>query len=214
MTKQKDINSVGEASAEAVVDADGNYVGINETAEELLGYSEAEVIGESIGLYSANLTLEHGRNFQRVVNGDEINMVAPLETKDGEKLRCRVHGKPLVGDAIKLTFEPIENSPSTDEESFKAITDDERLSEIAENIRIETPGGTMTLAEMMYDITVGQKEVEQYRKGALGFCSALENRLAEEKSRNPNSDEVAAIREVKKSADELYESLLYGAKDN
>jgi hypothetical protein len=80
----------------------------------------------------------------------------------------------------------------------------EELQEIVENIRVDSPDGEMPLNAILLDIANGHNELEQYKKGALSICDALEDRIREEEERNPDSDELEVLKEVKESAFGLY----------
>lgn len=206
----------GEEKAAAIIDTDGQYVGCNEAAEQLTGYSEEEIIGMEIGTLSTCSDIKTGRIFERMLH-KEVEFQIGFERKSGEQFTGHVKGKPFdVGDSlVQITFEPIEDEPKMDDcvssmDIFEKM-DRSRIKEIGDNIRVDMPSGKMTLNEIMSDLAVAHKEIEQYRKGALTTLLALDDRLVEERKYNRGSDEAAAIREVREMAEQLYEKMQNGA---
>jgi hypothetical protein len=62
----------------------------------------------------------------------------------------------------------------------------------------------------MLDLVVGENEVTKYKKGALSLHQAIDERLEEEEQRNPDSEEVAVLREAREAAFSLYERIQNG----
>lgn len=111
--------------------------------------------------------------------------------------------------------EATSDGPSIEESdrlSFEDVPDD-RLEEIAQNIRISSDDGEIPLNALMLDLAVGHNELEQYKKGALSTVDAVDERLKEEQERNPDSLECQILKEVKHSAFGMYLRLQRGDKE-
>ena len=96
------------------------------------------------------------------------------------------------------------------EQSEFADIPQERLEEVADNIRIDSPEGEIPLSSLMLDIVLAHSELNQQKSGALTLYSNLTERLEEEQERNPDSEECEVIKSVQESVWKLYMRLEKG----
>lgn len=203
-----------EQTAITVSNLDGEFVYVNNKAADLYGYTKEELLDLEPYELIAELNPDEVNKITSIWN-EEINYVDhEIITGDGKRATIKANvdiieiggKKYILAETEDLEIvEDVNESASkqVDQSVFKDITK-ERLEQITKNIRVDAPGGKMTLNAIMIDLLAGHNEIEQYKKGALSLYDALDERLAEEEKRNPDSKEVAVLKEIKRSAFGLY----------
>ncbi len=69
-----------------IFDKSGRYLHVNETLKRKTGYSQEELIGQSITmLHASNRTAEASAVIERIINGTEQYCHIPVQTKSGEQ---------------------------------------------------------------------------------------------------------------------------------
>jgi PAS domain S-box-containing protein len=194
-----------------IIDSDANRVVVNEEMCELFGYSERELMTKDVWETCLE-DAEVGRNFQRVLDGETIEGEVEIKTADDDLLLVTTLLEPMEISGQSYIKSTVQNVEETDKAAISktpdaSVFDDispTELEEITQNIRVDAPDGTMNLGAIMLDLAAGHNEIEQYKKGALSLHQAIDERLEEEKKRNPDSKECEVLREVKRSAFGLY----------
>lgn len=101
---------------------------------------------------------------------------------------------------------------SSDEFSFDNLGDEE-LTEMVQNIRVESSGENMSLSAVMLDLIVAHNKLERYKKGSLALHKAVDERLQEEEKQNPDSERCEVLREVKDTAFGVYLRVQQGDRE-
>lgn len=99
------LNAIIEASPDAIIalDADGTVQLWNEAAEDLFGYEEDAVIGESIQslrLHSDGQGSDFEQQFDRALAGETFrNHEIHRQTKDGDRIQLSLSTAPITGES-------------------------------------------------------------------------------------------------------------------
>lgn len=214
--REKEITETNKASVREVntiVDSNDEFIYLGEGVEDFFRYSREklqQMVGHDLLTEKSH---ESGRKFGKALH-------EPMEIKTemvrGDGSRCLVNLKtvPIVykgDDCIECTVELLEEietkQQTVDASDCKSSKLDSEKCEIAKNIRIETPNGPESLRNVVLDLMQGHSEVEQYRRGALTLCEAIDQRLAEEQNRNPDSIESKVLEESKEIAHNLRDKI-------
>lgn len=218
MTETPQVETVSINSNEepiCVLNSDCNHVGANKKVTDLYQMERSELLGTNSKELAVEVTMKAGQNFQKVLNGETMTVNYKLYRGDGKVIELITQLEPLelYGDkyvqATHKDWELIENtenipgveSPPSDD--FDDL-DPEELQEMAHNIRVSSPEGEINLDALMLDIARSHNELEQSKQGALEMVHAIDNRLKEERERNPESEEVKILEEIRHSAFGLY----------
>jgi PAS domain S-box-containing protein len=216
MEYEKVLQAEPEEPGVTIVNSDGVIVDVNSSVCSLLRTSEDRLIGRHISDFIESEKVKAGQKFQLALYGEQDFSINTVQLGDGEIVQMKTEYEPFQeeGERFVKANNTIVSTPE-ENESQVSIDDIEpcRISEITENLRVDTSGGTMTLDEIMLDLTVGEDEVTKYKKGALSLHQAIDERLEEEEKRNPNSEEVAVLREVGEAAFSLYERIQNGDRN-
>lgn len=108
-TTTQRLQAIIDASPDAIlaVDADGTIQLWNDAAEDMLGYSTDEVLGESIGslgLHSDDQRASFKRKFERALAGETLrNHVITRQTKDGDHIQLRLSTAPVADESAAIT---------------------------------------------------------------------------------------------------------------
>jgi PAS domain S-box-containing protein len=211
--KQESKKSAGEVEeAVSIVNSDGIFVDVNEALCSLLRYSPDRLIGTDVSDYIASDKMGAGRRFEKALKGEWNSSVNSVRLGNGDVVQMRTEYEDFEEGGeifLRTTNELVNSSEDSGGYELEDI-EPERLNEITGNLRVETPSGTMTVEEVMLDLTVGENEVTKYKKGALSLHQAIDERLEEEEQRNPNSEEVAVLREASEAAFSLYKRIQNG----
>lgn len=225
---QEELTEVGgecEGELAIYINADGEICGVDDGVAQLFGFETEEFVGMSICSLFDKGSLEAGKNLQQMLDGNVDEHKSIVRTQEGRRVAVEMDVDVLVSDGEKLVeVTPTnieEQEPAPDNESVTTDpTDlpmddinDTKMKQIVQNIRVDAPNGEMTLNAIMLDLAVGHNELEEYKHGALTLHQAVDERLEEEEMRNPNSDEVAVLNEVKKSAFGLYQRIQQGDRN-
>lgn len=215
---QKPKSSVAETGeAVSIINCDGKFVDVNNAQCELLGYSAEELIGTHVGDYIAGDKMKAGMGFQQALSQKDSQQTHKTLLGDGRVVKIRVESEPFEENGnkfLRATSTLVEEKEKESNSSALDEIDAGTLSDITENIRVETPNGTMTVEEVMLDIVFGENDVTKYKKGALSLHKAIDERLEEEEQRNPDSDEVAVLKEARTAAFSLYKRIQNGDRDS
>jgi PAS domain S-box-containing protein len=215
MKVQQKLDLENESQPVVVINSDSEYVACNTASLEMMDQEKDKLIGSTLSDCLARDKVKSGIILERVLNGETVEMESYVSRKDGSVILCQAVGeKILLGDnpfaLVTVTdYEEVKpgatsgNKNSLDSEIFDNIST-ERLQEIVQNVRVDSPKGKLTLNEIMLDLAVGHNELEQYKKGSLSLQNAVDQRLKEEETDNPDSEECAVLREVRDSAFGLY----------
>jgi len=97
---------------------------------------------------------------------------------------------------------------TTDTDGDTAGEREQRIAETEIDVQSEDGAETFTLAEMMADLSVGHYELDAYRRSALVYCDALDERRrqAQEDGEEKVAELLAEIREVAYSLHERIDS--------
>jgi hypothetical protein len=211
--KQESKKSAGEVEeAVSIVNSDGIFVDVNEALSSLLRHSPDRLIGTDVSDYVESGKMEVGRDFEKALNGEGGSSVNSVRLGNGDVVQIRTEYERFEEDGeifLRTTNELVDSSEESEGYELEDVEPD-RLNEITGNLRVETPSGTMTVEEVMLDLVVGENEVTKYKKGALSLHQAIDERLEEEEQRNPDSEEVAVLREAREAAFSLYERIQNG----
>lgn len=215
--KQESKLKVGNTNeAVSIVNSDGKFVDVNEELSSLLKYSPDELIGSHVSDYIVGDKMKAGMSLQKAFTGSHSGRVNQVQLGDGSVAEIETEFEKIEqdGETLLRATNTLVNSTEKSEGYDLEEMDSGRLSEITENIRIETSSGTMTVEEVMFDLMVGENEVTKYKKGALSLHQAIDERLEEEMKRNPDSEEVAVLKEARDAAFSLYERIQNGDRNS
>lgn len=213
MQKERRAEVVDTDKPASLTNADAKTVAANDGMCDLLGYSLGELRGMTVWKLFKDCRPKDGRKIERVLDGEKLKaQTGKLERKNGSLIKTTCNIEPVETNGETLIKTVVNDWGEVEDDSCPAVANTDvfddvsskELDDIARNIRVDAPDGTMNLAAIMTDLAVGHNEIEQYKKGALSLYQAIDERLQEEKKRNPDSEEVAVLREVKCSAFGLY----------
>ena len=202
-----------DVSNEAVgyINEDSKVIDLTEEAADVLGYTKETILGVNMLDIIVDTDVQHGRNIERHFAGEKEYSEELIVDADGKHRLIGSETEPVSIDGqtyLKHHNEllEIENPEATKDPSSNDFDDidSDRLQEITKNVRVDHAGEEMNLGAIMVDLAAGHNEIEQYKEGALSLHQAIDERLAEEEQRNPDSQEVAVLKEVKDSAFGLY----------
>lgn len=221
MSEQKcELIQLGVAQTEpvSVVNKTGEFVAVTEKCAEIHRYEVKEMEGLDVLSILANPSLQHGKEFHNVFNGDCEPRTYNLVLGDGNTTTVEVTPEPVEidrTDYVKCHSEIVENAKTQDgdcekdsdtEDPLEAIPEHE-AQEICRNIRIQSPAGEVSLAEIIMDISAAHNEIEQTKAGAITLHETINQRLRDERKTNPGSPNVAVLEDVAKSAFDLFTRL-------
>lgn len=202
-----------DVSTEAVgyINEDSEVIDLTPEAADVLGYPRDEILGMRILDIVVDADVQNGREIERHLAGEQNYSETLIVDADGKHRLIGSETEPVSIDGqtyLKHYNEllEIENPEAANDPSsidFDDI-DSDRLQEITSNIRVDHADGEMNLGAIMTDLAYGHNEIQQYKEGALSLHQAIDERLAEEEQRNPDSQEVQVLKEVKDSAFGLY----------
>jgi hypothetical protein len=211
--KEKQVSKSDVVAASFRLSKDHKVIDCDENFADILGTTCDALRGSDPTGYLVNERLEVGRKVELARHGEPQQYRVEVLSDNGDLYNFDVKAEPHGDGEVKLNIEAklidegteVTEAPQTspDPMAFENISD-ERVREISQAIRVQGPEGMLDLAEIMLDVTRGHNELEQYKRGALALYEALDERLAEEEKRNPDSDECQVIREVKRTAFGLY----------
>lgn len=207
-----------------VVCREGIFVAMNEKCADLYGYDRDELIGTqyfdllpisederiwSLGRlfdgkkHKGTFMIERGDGSLAEVTASSVK----IKDVDTDDLSVDCEDSDLLKTEI-IDFDIIEKNRDsvTKEVTAEAFEDisAEELRQIGQNTRVSGPDGTLPLNSIMLDTMVGHNEIEQYKKGAISLHEAIEQRLEEERQRNPGSDTEKVLQEISESVRGLY----------
>jgi PAS domain S-box-containing protein len=208
--------------AQTVTNSNGDFIRVNDRAEEIYGYSKDELLDMNFADLIADPKRCDEKSYAKALVGEKNSDSTKVKRADGTVGIVDYQTTPVEIDGetcLRATFDSIdmiENeesaSKTVNSNSFEDISK-EQLERITSNIRVDAPDGEMELNKIVLDLLVGHNEIEQYKKGALSLHKAVDERLQEEEKRNPDSDEVEVLRHVKRSAFGLYLRIHRGDKE-
>jgi len=91
---------------------------------------------------------------------------------------------------------------------LEAVPEDQ-IEEIVRSVRVNGPEKELTLAEIVLDVMVAQKEIEDYKRGSLSLFQNLDERQVEAEA-NGNEKTAAVIEEVKETTLGVYARIQRG----
>jgi two-component system cell cycle sensor histidine kinase/response regulator CckA len=107
--------------ATVALDQDANVVTWNTTAEQLFGWTAAEVIGKSNPIVPAHARAQSGELFARIVAGERLNGVeVTRHARDGSVLDLAVYSAPLGKQGTILLYDDIRERKRAEHERDRA----------------------------------------------------------------------------------------------
>lgn len=218
-----------DGSVMTVINRKGKFIDVTEEAADLFRYDQDELIGSCSFDLKCDNSPENIKQFSTLFDGSVNEWTSRINLGDGAKADVSFIGqKVLCEDCDKCEdsdclvsevtdFTLVEESDESGSKEVEASAFDdigpEELNQIVKNMRVDAPGGTMPLSAIMLDLAVGHNELEQYKEGALSLHEAVDQRLKEEQTKNPDSKECDVLREVKDTAFGLYLRLQRGDEE-
>lgn len=197
----------GSQAVVALVDEYGEFVEVLSGVPQM--WEEEELIGMNLADIVVDPHFEFGQKFEEMLIGNCHHCTTEIIDSDGSIIEIEYDAEPVTHDGescVEVTIVDavqIESAEDSDPATFDNI-DNTDLEEISQNVRVDAPSGEMPLNAVMMDLAVGHNELEQYKKGALSLQKAIDERLQEEQSCNPDSKTCEVLEEVRDAAFGLY----------
>lgn len=198
----------------AVADSEGTFVHVTDSAAEIYGFTPDEMMGKpGISIYLGD-NFQCGLMWQQIVNGNLGGAEFDILRGDGYPATIKIDCESITVDEEKFVKSEVElvelhdddtdyQNERTDPDDFPELTGKE-LENITSNVRIEAPSGEIPLAAIMMDLAETHNDLQQMKHGALTLYQCLDERLAEERKKCPDSDVCAVLESVKDSAYGVY----------
>lgn len=215
-SKSETITAEVELDEKSVlINKHGEFHYVPDVVADELRYPKEKLEGMKTIELLANPKLQHGKDHRDAMKGQFETTENKLIRGDGSIVIKEMNAEPVEIDGetfIKCTGNVIkEVRPPTDrwegEESIDnqlAELDADEIREVAKNVRIQSPDGEISLAEVMLDLAAAHNELEQLKTSAISIHEAVDERLQEEQLHNPDSDACAVLEEVSKTARGLF----------
>ena len=96
-----------------------------------------------------------------------------------------------------------ESKSVTDSLETLGFEDTDPLAALIESETVNYGSREMDVADIIHDLAVAQRELEQYRRGALALAASLDDKLAEAEATG-DGERADALRRLKRSAMDVY----------
>jgi PAS domain S-box-containing protein len=169
-----------------VIDPDGRFVDVNKAAEEMVGFTKAELIGKTLaesGLLSGEDLSKAAANLREAVGPERSGpREYMIRRKDGSRIAVEIRTFPVTIGGRTLTLGIARDSTTRKDAEQKLLDDREQLKSLASQLSLTEERERHRLAGVLHDqigqsLVISKIKLDQLRKG--GASGAIVKALDE-----------------------------------